>query len=275
MWGTHPASGKRLHSARFIPTHVGNTFTPLPRGLPRPVQPHACGEHSARAPGGSISGGSSPRMWGTRGGRMTTFTLSRFIPTHVGNTTRDDGSFICGAVHPHACGEHMRGNGRFRIPCGSSPRMWGTHRFVDRICRINRFIPTHVGNTGPITVSYKPVPVHPHACGEHSPKGQMILNSNGSSPRMWGTLKGGEWLFHQNRFIPTHVGNTPADPLPLPGVSVHPHACGEHPLSPPDLVVILGSSPRMWGTRRHPHLPASPYRFIPTHVGNTTSLLSR
>mgnify|MGYP000981149702 FL=1 len=58
-------------------------------------------------------------------------------------------------------------------------------------------------------------------------------------------------------------------------VTVHPHACGEHEggdvfEGPPP-----GSSPRMWGTRRGHVEPDDRDRFIPTHVGNTTTVFVR
>ena len=46
--------------------------------------------------------------------------------------------------------------------------MWGT-RYVDvKPHERERFIPTHVGNTGTVYKSVYLLPVHPHACGEHA-----------------------------------------------------------------------------------------------------------
>ena len=131
---------------------------------------------------------------------------------------------------------------------GSSPRMWGTQqRMVARLSS-RRFIPTHVGNTFFSGSAIDEDAVHPHACGEHAlnshPDGDVI----GSSPRMWGTLDSGLYRMAYHRFIPTHVGNTGCLAFSFLVFSVHPHACGEHGISPVQLVQYHGSSPRMWGT---------------------------
>ena len=111
--------------------------------------------------------------------------------------------------------------------------------------------------------------VHPHACGEHSRSSRLALPSIGSSPRMWGTLSLCLSRSSQNRFIPTHVGNTCFLPLDLIALTVHPHACGEHTLATCNVLPRLGSSPRMWGTHLSTAQRDCPQRFIPTHVGNT------
>ncbi len=89
------------------------------------------------------------------------------------------------------------------------------------------------------------------------------------SPRMWGTLLHTLYASARNRFIPTHVGNTAAAPIPCRPSTVHPHACGEHPDRQTAVGEQNGSSPRMWGTRSHGFLVSEYLRFIPTHVGNT------
>ncbi len=66
---------------------------------------------------------------------------------------------------------------------------------------------------------------------------------------MWGTRGRSGRAGRRERFIPTHVGNTPLLRYSYPAGSVHPHACGEHSQgidNVPDFI-----------------------RFIPTHVGNT------
>ena len=73
--------------------------------------------------------------------------------------------------------------------------------------------------------------------------------SAGSSPRMWG--------IRQSR------------PSPLPGPSVHPHACGAYLMFCNNAISKGGSSPRMWGILVFAHHIGLPHRFIPTHVGHT------
>ena len=208
MWGTRVVDIDHGFLLRFIPTHVGNTSPPCTSGRRTSVHPHACGEHPHR-PTRAISGtGSSPRMWGTRGNLVNGHASGRFIPTHVGNTTLGVRVWRHSPVHPHACGEHVRPQKPSKEKTGSSPRMWGTlvaqGSYYGRI----RFIPTHVGNTRIPSVTATPLPVHPHAWGEHSLGSRTSTVCRGSSPRMWGTRHIHGIRDVLRRFIPTHVGNT-------------------------------------------------------------------
>ena len=94
----------------------------------------------------------------------------------------------------------------------------------------------------------------------------------GSSPRVWGTLVKNYHILPQLRFIPTGVGNMEQKLRSIPAKTVHPHGCGEHS----NLLVIRsglgGSSPRVWGTSTTPLLTGDARRFIPTGVGNISSL---
>jgi len=114
-----------------------------------------------------------------------------------------------------------------------------------------RFIPTPVGNTQPSTASSTPMPVHPHARGEHAHMNLAEDVVRGSSPRPWGTLLGDHRILGGSRFIPTPVGNTGAGGAAGCAVPVHPHARGEH--------VLVALHAQHAG------------RFIPTPVGNTAA----
>ena len=225
------------------------------------VHPHACGEHKSLWSLATFPAGSSPRMWGTLFDSATVHSAQRFIPTHVGNTFVYTALDEMMAVHPHACGEHRLQEITDQLNIGSSPRMWGTRR--------QRFIPTHVGNTLCRPQPHRSRAVHPHACGEHLASAAPFAARVGSSPRMWGTRTPLQWAWCHDRFIPTHVGNTPLSLSALPTITVHPHACGEHVFVSRQSFARGGSSPRMWGTRLSALSNRQQYRFIPTHVGNT------
>ncbi len=214
--------------------------------------------------------GSSPRMWGTHRLQQHADAVLRFIPTHVGNTLRCSGRSAPSPVHPHACGEHGVADMGTFIPGGSSPRMWGTLLAGAEAADLERFIPTHVGNTVSQFHLIAARAVHPHACGEHKYCNDISPRYDGSSPRMWGTRnrRPGEELCI--RFIPTHVGNTSLQTDSHCYPAVHPHACGEHRTEEITQRVEDGSSPRMWGTLVTDWSENAACRFIPTHVGNTT-----
>ena len=87
---------------------------------------------------------------------------------------------------------------------------------------------------------------------------------------MWGTQDLNQCNFIGRRFIPTHVGNTKNLSFSRTTKSVHPHACGEHICYPVIDASTSGSSPRMWGTPLAALKNRMKFRFIPTHVGNTS-----
>jgi len=132
------------------------------------------------------------------------------------------------AVHPHACGEHEAGKLGGLHHEGSSPRLWGTRIQSHTNPYRCRFIPTPVGNTMEEKSVDTCVTVHPHACGEHFVRVFCAQKPLGSSPRLWGTLRGYVWQDVYLRFIPTPVGNTTICIWSNNIRTVHPHACGEH-----------------------------------------------
>ena len=147
MRGTQVYVVQHQKIGRFIPAHAGNTdFTyAVDSGLA--VHPRACGEHARLALPSPPSGGSSPRMRGTR------------------RPARRRG--IGRPVHPRACGEHETQEQPRTPSDGSSPRMRGTLRRSDGRGGQRRFIPAHAGNTR-VGCGFVGGPsVHPRACGEH------------------------------------------------------------------------------------------------------------
>ena len=269
LWGTREMYRFRGESYRFIPTPVGNTSATTNKAAITSVHPHACGEHSNIWAVPTIGAGSSPRLWGTRQRSPAAWPSSRFIPTPVGNTCLEAGAGVPGAVHPHACGEHPHVPITHPADTGSSPRLWGTLAAQIPQQLPHRFIPTPVGNTRPAPWARRQRPVHPHACGEHALLAIQHRKGHGSSPRLWGTRCSPFPGRSRYRFIPTPVGNTPHRWARIVELPVHPHACGEHAAVAGAAGELLGSSPRLWGTRRRRGGGRDCYRFIPTPVGNT------
>ena len=168
LWGTPTPLTWSWVAIRFIPTPVGNTTTRSLILRWKTVHPHACGEHVNPAPDRSRWVGSSPRLWGTHPDPALLIPELRFIPTPVGNTRAPPRQPARGAVHPHACGEHMASEQADMARIGSSPRLWGTQPGRPGPPGRWRFIPTPVGNTRESHRTHRSIP--------------------GSSPRLWGTL---------------------------------------------------------------------------------------
>ncbi len=146
-WGTHAFSGSICNACRFIPTHVGNTLSPITCHRLCTVHPHTRGEHCSSMTMRRSRYGSSPHTWGTHPGPTQTAHIVRFIPTHVGNTFNSPCGLCAPSVHPHTRGEHQCRSGESLRHCGSSPHTWGTPAVFARGAVCHRFIPTHVGNT--------------------------------------------------------------------------------------------------------------------------------
>ena len=93
---------------RFIPAPAGNTSAPGRRGSPPSVHPRACGEHTCSVFQASHADGSSPRLRGTQRAAVNLLQRDRFIPAPAGNTPPALSRRSRLAVHPRACGEHIR-----------------------------------------------------------------------------------------------------------------------------------------------------------------------
>ena len=166
-WGTYQMGLTGAAVNRFIPTPVGNISSLPMASLELSVHPHARGEHFFLTDGLVGVVGSSPRPWGTFTELNQLAFGQRFIPTPVGNIVFPAIRRESGAVHPHARGEHICDIRNAESGNGSSPRPWGTCANVLPNHRLQRFIPTPVGNIGIDVRQDVAQPVHPHARGEH------------------------------------------------------------------------------------------------------------
>ena len=134
-----------------------------------------------------------------------------------------------------------------------------------------RFIPAPAGNISSHQCPPATKSVHPRACGEHTTYTYQVEDHAGSSPRLRGT-SGITWppvFWH--RFIPAPAGNIASlgESARLP--SVHPRACGEHPIGPRSKRLHNGSSPRLRGTYFLQDQRLCVQRFIPAPAGNITA----
>ena len=207
-----------------------------------PVHPRVCGELITLATFTEIISGSSPRVWGTPVQYPRIIVSVRFIPACVGNSL---------------------------LQSGSSPRVWGTHyHCAGHRCSF-RFIPACVGNSTQMACWWPVVPVHPRVCGELQESTNRIQESNGSSPRVWGTRLYDGGRHDYLRFIPACVGNSISFGDQYAGAAVHPRVCGE--LEHPGYIASInsGSSPRVWGTLYYVKYAVMRGRFIPACVGNS------
>ena len=165
--GIHPAEIPDLSHARFIPTCVGNTREDIQERVFSPVHPHVRGEYGMGHCAVVRRHGSSPRAWGIPVETAQSIKSQRFIPTCVGNTSKESRKCGMPPVHPHVRGEYVWFL-KMVIRCnGSSPRAWGIRLRPDELKAKLRFIPTCVGNTANQGIAHTAKAVHPHVRGEY------------------------------------------------------------------------------------------------------------
>ena len=140
---------------------------------------------------------------------------------------------------------------------------------------LSGIIPAHAGNTALSHVRPVWLRDHPRACGEHRSVFSDFPATQGSSPRMQGTLNSHPGKISSSRIIPAHAGNTRYQACTWRSTGDHPRACGEHKGLDERTATYEGSSPRMRGTRVVKFTEAVDLGIIPAHAGNTPPLLPR
>jgi len=147
-WGTPGTKESAGLGRRFIPTCMGNSASAAVTRCSMPVHPHVHGELPGHSAAAINEAGSSPRAWGTLSAMVMVNSPSRFIPTCMGNSLLSAGLRGLSSVHPHVHGELGAGGDGDGDGFGSSPRAWGTRRWLLRVPGRVRFIPTCMGNSG-------------------------------------------------------------------------------------------------------------------------------
>ena len=171
--------------------------------------------------------------------------------------------------HPHAGGENVDPECRYRRFYGPSPRGWGERSASDRMRDQTRTIPTGVGRTEAQHLSGTANADHPHAGGENRDCRACVERIYGPSPRGWGEPPGRQSDDQAHRTIPTRVGRTIPRRTRGRGTSDHPHAGGENIVLDESSILKSGPSPRGWGELAPKPGRFLPSRTIPTRVGRT------
>ena len=191
-------------------------------------------------------------MRGTHEWRLRNEQGNGIIPAHAGNTSIPSAPARNRRDHPRACGEHECDAGDSGGIRGSSPRMRGTLLLSLHLSVSRGIIPAHAGNTLGAAQGHHPSRDHPRACGEHDELCRDTIKNTGSSPRMRGTHAERPCCRLWFGIIPAHAGNTLLMPSRRYPAKDHPRACGEHVDGAASFISMLGSSPRMRGTRPSP-----------------------
>ena len=253
----------------IIPAYAGNTRYGTPCTALRRDHPRVCGEHQVWCCRDWSCPGSSPRMRGTLERIVNGAHGAGIIPAYAGNTSTTGVFTAYRRDHPRVCGEHEGLKAFTSALGGSSPRMRGTRSacpFGITNCGI---IPAYAGNTLLPRRFYPLTRDHPRVCGEHKMKPTTLSGSMGSSPRMRGTHHRSPVACAGGGIIPAYAGNTSCCRATQSVCGDHPRVCGEHASVPALSHLVLGSSPRMRGTRTICKTVQDTSGIIPAYAGNT------
>ena len=132
-----------------------------------------------------------------------------------------------------------------------------------------RIIPTRVGTRlYCVHVQYN-LQDHPHACGDKEKPTNTAEQTAGSSPRVWGQDGVRRATDRRRRIIPTRVGTRGIPTYKFTVLEDHPHACGDKAVRVVAYIIIVGSSPRVWGQGSVAFVGDVFTRIIPTRVGTS------
>ena len=136
-------------------------------------------------------------------------------------------------------------------------------------------IPAHAGLTPRGPSSAVAPRDHPRACGAHTEVSDMKKQYEGSSPRMRGSLRLVSSYRSPSGIIPAHAGLTTVASFFSGPAKDHPRACGAHFTRAILVDSMVGSSPRMRGSRKLMEIPLIDHGIIPAHAGLTVTSLRR
>ena len=133
-------------------------------------------------------------------------------------------------------------------------------------------IPTRVGTRKMVRCCCSRTKDHPHACGDKFFVSMGRTQARGSSPRVWGQERHTPLSKMLTRIIPTRVGTSGTTDPNVCSVKDHPHACGDKWSVVLPAVLLLSSSPRVWGQVKYHCCYCLLIGIIPTRVGTSDTV---
>ncbi len=147
VWGKLGCTGAVGSKNSSTPTRVGKTPCVIRGAADTVVHPHACGENICYLPNCSPLSSPPPRVWGKLVEGHVTHTGTQSTPTRVGKTSAFGQKRNGSPVHPHACGENVKGERGMAGDGSPPPRVWGKLALFVDTNWILQSTPTRVGKT--------------------------------------------------------------------------------------------------------------------------------
>ena len=191
--------------------------------------------------------GLSPRVWGNPTCGTSGMSMSRSIPTCVGQPAPPAPPALSTKVYPHVCGATMGAITGTATVKGLSPRVWGNLLTVSDVRAQVGSIPTCVGQPAHHAPRGLWGPVYPHVCGATGLPPKRNAKGQGLSPRVWGNPCPVLAIYRVMRSIPTCVGQPGCVCDEVGPEEVYPHVCGATVTSHRGMMARRGLSPRVWG----------------------------
>ena len=267
--GTPPPAPPREARGGIIPACAGNTDHVVSFESALRDHPRVCGEHPMTQRTALTVAGSSPRVRGTHAVPLPPQFRPGIIPACAGNTDKVFGQKTIGRDHPRVCGEHLARRWALRRLMGSSPRVRGTLCGSLSAPNLTGIIPACAGNTRVMHGFLNTIWDHPRVCGEHTCNAWFLEYNLGSSPRVRGTHASRMVSACEEGIIPACAGNTFLTMVRVLGRRDHPRVCGEHTSHSLAAFQLVGSSPRVRGTRWLVRVVGEDRGIIPACAGNT------
>ena len=208
-------------------------------------------------------------MRGTRFGLRSQMAQSGIIPAGAGHTGSSCIVHSCSRDHPRRCGAHACTGWQTLFAWGSSPRVRGTQSCIPSPCGAIGIIPAGAGHTETNYGWASRDGDHPRGCGAHIGFDKLIYFSEGSSPRVRGTLA---LIVSRHKIIgiiPAGAGHTCTTNNQCFGDGDHPRGCGAHEYCCIDIPHGRGSSPRVRGTHKVEKIFRDVQGIIPAGAGHT------
>ena len=147
MRGKPPYGDAPLEHARIIPARAGQTWNWRHPPTTTPDHPRACGANLIVSATHTRNVGSSPRVRGKHGLRVSDHVSLRIIPARAGQTRVSVSGLTSTEDHPRACGANCWALTRVTNTAGSSPRVRGKLHGGFHEVAPSRIIPARAGQT--------------------------------------------------------------------------------------------------------------------------------
>ena len=194
-------------------------------------------------------------------------------PAYAGKSTGRSFPAAAPWDHPRVCGEKYHGCMLWLTRRGSPPRMRGKELSFVGFQPHTGITPAYAGKSPSTAIRPLCMGDHPRVCGEKADCAPFAEFEVGSPPRMRGKDHYILCLSFILRITPAYAGKSHRFRYRPAARLDHPRVCGEKFSTPPQLVIRLGSPPRMRGKAGIKKDKGVAARITPAYAGKSFVVL--